>query len=265
MSPLQAIKLQRDGMELSEPVLIPTIFMGAMVRAILAKNKRRTSRLITAKNSLVNGQHISERQWKEYQFNFDDVTVDTGPSITGNPGPFLKVGVHAGCIAGSGTRHRIYSLLNPETYNTPLYLWVRENTWYYTCNGHNIHYSASELPEKRSRGYEREHPSIHMKYKDCRAWLHVTGFKAERIQDISDEDCIAEGIRWELDISGVRAKNYTPGATSVCTSLRDSFRSLWEQVHPGSWERNDWVWAPLFSLQTTDPLQSTSTPNKIHA
>lgn len=54
----------------------------------------------------------------------------------------------------------------------------------------------------------------------------IVSVRPERIRDITDKDCWKEGADPD-EFLGVE---------------RDWFQNLWESLHPGSWERNDWVW-----------------------
>ncbi len=77
--------------------------------------------------------------------------------------------------------------------------------------------------------------SIHMPRWASRITLEVTGVRVERLQDISAEDCIAEGI-----VSTLR------GHDAAC-DLRDQYRALWEQINgSGSWALNPFVWVTEF-------------------
>jgi hypothetical protein len=86
--------------------------------------------------------------------------------------------------------------------------------------------TASDFELKTTRW----RPSIHMPKWACRIWLEITDVRVERIASISDADCLAEGI-----------ESYE-GRWGDGTD-RGSFAHAWEDVYPGSWERNDWVWA----------------------
>lgn len=79
-----------------------------------------------------------------------------------------------------------------------------------------------------------------------RTRLHVTGVRVERLQDISREDAIAEGLvrydgaetRWGTGLEGEGIN----GCRFV--SPIEAYRHLWEQINgPGSWDENPWVWA----------------------
>jgi hypothetical protein len=75
-------------------------------------------------------------------------------------------------------------------------------------------------------------PSIHMPRWASRITLEVVAVRVERLNDISGEDSISEGI----DLTG---------ATDI--AARQSFRSLWESINgAGSWAANPWVWVVEF-------------------
>lgn len=73
-------------------------------------------------------------------------------------------------------------------------------------------------------------PGIHMFRWASRITLELTGVRAERLQDISEADAIAEGI-----------------THSTLNDPRVEYRWLWESINgPGSWDTNPWVWVIEF-------------------
>ena len=77
-------------------------------------------------------------------------------------------------------------------------------------------------------------PSIHMPRWACRLVLPLVSVRVERVQDISEGDAIAEGLR--------RADyGWTDGTTGYDTvSAREAFRELWDSIY-GTWDANPWV------------------------
>jgi hypothetical protein len=71
-------------------------------------------------------------------------------------------------------------------------------------------------------------PSIFMPRWASRITLEITGMCIELLQDISDEDALAEGVdRTNTSIQGYAKERY---------------QHLWEQINgPGSWNQNPWV------------------------
>ena len=77
-------------------------------------------------------------------------------------------------------------------------------------------------------------PSIHMPRWASRISLGITSVRVERLQDISEADAIAEGVRNSLHLPGGRF-------------ARENFAHLWWTINgDGSWESNPWVWVIEF-------------------
>jgi len=104
-------------------------------------------------------------------------------------------------------------------------------------------------------------PGMFMPRWASRITLEITGVRVERLQDISEEDAIAEGIekayvdaagrqRWRMydHQDGVPGEDVATYAGPSHTSKPiESFKSLWLSINgPGSWDANPWVWAVEF-------------------
>lgn len=95
-------------------------------------------------------------------------------------------------------------------------------------------------------------PSINMPKELARIWLEVTGVRVERLQDISNEDAIAEGVNL---ISHGREGDYYSAFMNKqhpknWTYPDDAFRELWESTG-GDWDANPWVWVVDFKVLST--------------
>lgn len=96
-------------------------------------------------------------------------------------------------------------------------------------------------------------PSIHMPRAACRILLEITDIRAERLQDISEQDAIAEGVenfQW-LDPHTEEIKpaflNYMPTGYRSMMTAKASFESLWHSINgPESWNQNPFVWVVEF-------------------
>ena len=85
------------------------------------------------------------------------------------------------------------------------------------------------------------HPSIHMPRRASRITLEVVSVRVERLNEISEEDAIAEGI---ARFDGAWA-SYDKIMWRY-TAPENSFRSLWQSINgPGSWG-DQWVWVVEF-------------------
>lgn len=96
----------------------------------------------------------------------------------------------------------------------------------------------------------------------ARIWLQVTDIKVERLQEISEEDAKAEGVRWyNCEMLGARFKDYLTDARGYGHPDHDypevgsaikSFETLWVSINgPESWESNPWAWVISFKVLST--------------
>ncbi len=104
------------------------------------------------------------------------------------------------------------------------------------------------------------HPSIHMPKEAARIFLRVTDVRVERLQDITDDDCMAEGIcSWTKD--GKLYKYYLSdedGDYPACKwsecpkTPQDAMQRIWDSTIKKSdldrygWDANPWVWVIEF-------------------
>jgi hypothetical protein len=120
-------------------------------------------------------------------------------------------------------------------------LYVRE-TWSHPIvpsDKNRYVYRADEVAED---GFKNEahiwHPSIHMPKEAARIWLKVTDVRVERLQEISGEDLIKEGIDFFRS-------NYVRVAF-------DEYKNIWNSTIKKSdidrygWDANPWVWVIEF-------------------
>jgi hypothetical protein len=129
-------------------------------------------------------------------------------------------------------------------------LWVRE-TWYYEEHMHELTNGEPDLPNGEyshryiyrasspdypvdvgvgSHGWK---PSIFMPKVATRIWLEVVNVRVERLQDITYDDCLSEGM-W----------NY---GTDVDTLA--AYQDLWQKLNAKrgyGWGINPWVWVIEF-------------------
>jgi len=84
----------------------------------------------------------------------------------------------------------------------------------------------------------------------ARIWLEITGIRVERVQEITEEECYAEGINpmgachWD----GRRLRSSLPNV------MQHQFRQLWDSLNAKrgyGWDVNPWVWAISFKRAAT--------------
>lgn len=126
-------------------------------------------------------------------------------------------------------------------------LWVREafnrtnpggteGVYYYRADG--------EFPKciggGKFAGVESWKPSIHMPRAACRILLEITDVRVERLQDISEEQALAEGIAKHPG-----GGHHIEDGRHYWASPIDSFAGLWQSTG-GDWDANPWVWVVEF-------------------
>ena len=82
--------------------------------------------------------------------------------------------------------------------------------------------------------------------------IRITGIKCERLQDISDEDCLKEGINASNSHEigyGIPWVYEFAGSKIVYPTSREAFAALIDKVSgKGTWKSNPWVVAYEFEL-----------------
>lgn len=76
----------------------------------------------------------------------------------------------------------------------------------------------------------------------------ITNVRIERLQDISDEDCLKEGVRKVVNENGIDVQYYV-GHDACFETPREAFARLIDKVSgKGTWESNPYVWVYDFEL-----------------
>lgn len=125
-------------------------------------------------------------------------------------------------------------------------LWVRE-TWAYTND-----YDGNYLLDGRKALYRadeetcivpsRWRPSIHMPRRISRITLDISDVRVERVQDISEDDALAEGVTF--------AEHPKTADAPFMYDFATRFRWLWNSINEArgyGWDSNPWVWVVTFT------------------
>ena len=128
-------------------------------------------------------------------------------------------------------------------------LYVKEA--YSTTERNSIIFKA----DMRYWGYKEKWKSpLFMPRKYARIFLEVTNIRIERLQDISEKDCIKEGVdaitHNDFPI-GFRDYSWLP-ELMVLGEAKASFRTLWDSINGKkemcAWRDNPYVWVIEFKL-----------------
>ena len=188
----------------------PIIFSTPMVRAILEGRKTQTRRVI----------------------KIDDAPENWKISIAGT----------------SIVRTEPYDVKLPR-YAAGDILWVRE-TWAKRIHSDNRYYYKADnnLGAIFNREDDKWRSPIFMPREAARIFLQVTNVRVERLQDITEEDAIAEGLNIGTVDNEKYAKNnaYRLLADNLPVAM---FADLWDSLNAKrgyGWEKNPWVWVIEF-------------------
>lgn len=224
----------------------PILFNGPMVRAILSGQKTVTRREIKpcmrSADLQFDMQQEADGSWHPYH-TFDESRFDregTEHPIAcpyGQPGDRLWVRESFADLRGTGIEHR------PDPAG-PLQRYA---------------FAADSPPGSHSDEVRKDYgikwkPSIHMPRAACRILLEITAVRVERLQSISDEQAVAEGIERSIDHPSLWKRGPLHGdqnIVQVTAFPKLAFRSIWEAINGHeSWAANPWVWVVEFKRVT---------------
>lgn len=191
----------------------PMLMSAPMVRAILAGTKTQTRRIAkgVATVHAITGEPLAKLD-------------SAGPRVAcpyGQPGDRLWVREAHAIVPRTAYAHSegVQQTLRPDDpyeHDAAIYRegWTRSNSGF------------------------KWRPSIHMPRWASRITLEITSVRVERLQDIGEADCVAEGCP-----GGAGAiLGYAYAATPL-----EHYHWLWNDINgAGAWELNPWVWVVEF-------------------
>lgn len=198
----------------------PIIFSTEMVKAILDNCKTQTRRVIKETILTIHDNH------KRYWINKGIAKYEDGS--------FQPYGEWVDCPYGQvGDR-----------------LWVRE-TWYSTSDKKELLGYVADGDFPHGKAY-RIRPSIFMYRKFSRITLEITDIRVQRVQEISEEDALAEGITvMQGTHQAIDYKHLKLIGEPEPFTARYHYSALWDNLNLGrgySWESNPWIWVITFKV-----------------
>lgn len=204
----------------------PILFSTQMVQALGTKNQTR--RIIKEPIILKEGQFIDKCEgWNK---KGDFAVKEKAP--------------------GYPDRWIIHQVLKNK-YSKGDILWVRE-TWQTDYNESEEKWEYIYKSDGRlwidDDGPLKWKPSIFMPKEAARNFLQVIKVRIERLNKITEEDAIGEGILKRPNAAGTGIAYFDYGGKPSGNSFNfscpiESFKTLWESIHGvGSWKNNPWVW-----------------------
>lgn len=131
-------------------------------------------------------------------------------------------------------------------------LWVREAWRKSVSQYESVYYRADEeYNTGKEWGWK---PSIHMPRWASRITLEIVSVRVERLQDITMESVVSEGIGFHISNLGARNSSPTrlyeafPDREGGYTNAKEAFGALWDSINRKKypWESNPWVWVIEF-------------------
>lgn len=203
----------------------PILFSTSMVRAILEGRKTQTRRVVSKNNSVIG----EGGDWSKLDFKHERTFVDHGfPDIKTGEKNYQYLHVPYDWQEDE-TIYRVYS-----KFEVGQRLWVKE-TFYIPSPNHKPVYKATTGEFGHLWKWK---PSIFMPRWASRITLEVTKVRVQKVDQISEEDAIAEGFEADKD-------------NPQCISARSRFAQLWDELNDKrgyGWKPNVWVWAISFKV-----------------
>lgn len=217
----------------------PILFSAPMVRALLAGTKTLTRRVVKPQPD---STHSGFPYWNVggYRASWCRSAADGGPLEPENPllcpygQPGDRLWVREAFRFPGSLDHLSPSVCGDKAldagYRTP---WAP--TQFEADGSRTGEWRGFDTPpEKTKPGKLR--PGIHMPRWASRITLEITGVRVERLQDISETDCCAEGAHG--------GHGSIPGYGYSATPL-EHFQHIWKSTG-GDWAANPWVWVVEF-------------------
>ena len=212
---------------------IPILFSTLMVEAILDDRKTMTRRIVKPRPSNTgvaafnDGEHPSMRC------------------------PYGKIGD----VLWVREEHYMFGHWehdnNPKTKRK-----TNRQSWKFVAENSEIRYNDNP-PESFRKGRHHNDPLTNAWHKRlarfmpktaCRIFLQITDVRVERLNDITEQDAIAEGIISRCSATLPYILVYQkPNCPNYYYLAKEAFSSLWQSINgQDSWEENPFVWVISF-------------------
>lgn len=201
--------------------VLPILFNTDMVRAILDGSKTVTRRCVKPQSKNAYGFYVTFRKSDNafmgvYDYDENERQFDNSQTPPCQPGDILYV------------RETFFKF---------------KNNFYYKADGRH------EELEKLGLKFKWR-PSIHMPKEAARIWLKVTEVRVEKLQDITNEQILKEGIGRDIVVHYLSQFPEKEAWESAAHLI--PFLELWnstikkKDIVLYDWEANPWVWVIEF-------------------
>jgi hypothetical protein len=191
---------------------------------VLAENKNMTRRIAKAKGLVLNAETVDFPIWGHDEREIPCVTF---------------------CLAGCSEMIDVY-----PRYQIGEKVYLKE-PYAEAYNGYVHEYEPSDILLKLSKEEIKWKNKMFMPASAARYLIEINNIKVELLQDISDEDCMKEGIKNGIKYNlGLPFLRYTyPGNDTFYKTPREAYAAEIDKINGnGTWDSNPYMFAYEFEL-----------------
>lgn len=136
----------------------------------------------------------------------------------------------------------IEQLIKGNPIKKDIVLWVKE-TFEGLVTGGSSRFNLYSYKADDDKPMDRWESPLYMPKVAARIFLKVVNVRVGRLQNITKEDCLKEGVIKQKEISGV----FYPFDNKYYFNTIDTFNAIWESINGlESWNENPFVWVYEF-------------------
>ena len=222
----------------------PILFSATMVRAILAGQKTMTRRVIKFPEGMTG--HYAPCGDRDYIYY---------------PCGIMRPKYQVGDVLWVRETWGSYAADNPDSFNCDIFFRADYPDGARTYEWPEL----DEFGEKIICDLPKWHPSMFMPKEAARIFLRVTAVRAERLQDITVADVMAEGLPCDNDINNPDPQTHEGIRNWNLTYAQFLFHELWDKLNAArgyGWDKNPWVWVYTFERITPSSIDCRPYPRE---
>lgn len=224
----------------------PILFNGAMVRAILDGRKTQTRRVVTPQPEVsdagnLTGEWLSRPLGGLLLPKAQDIVIHCPYGQVGD-----RLSVRETFFAYGRWETRYSAKKGRDEWHFVDMTAECDRAYQYAADDPDVPL-ASDRSGTLPGWWKR--PAIFMPRGASRITLEVTGVRVERLQEISEADAIAEGVRLHDDRSGWVNECEIDGKRHFGAGAVELYRKLWDSLNTirgYNWDTNPFVWVVSF-------------------
>lgn len=235
---------------MTEPKCRPILFSAPMVRALVEGRKTQTRRMVTPQPE-TRENASRPRVFGTFTKNGWNLEAESARKLFAEYHcPYGKLGDRL-WVRESHYRFGHWEMVPGVKTKTG------RMKWKFVPDSNEFRFDAPEYFRKGRHHKDSATPAWHKRLARfmprvlSRITLEITEVRVQRLQEISEEDAIAEGIESTTGFAGMAHwRDYRKGINDFTAySPIESYLTLWESISgAGSWDLNPWVWPVTFKV-----------------